>query len=179
VVIEGRVTLGDRVKIGPNNLLKDCTIGPDTEVLPNCVIEDTEIGAGCRIGPFSRLRPGARILDQAHIGNFVEIKKSTIGAGSKVNHLSYVGDTTMGSGVNIGAGTITANYDGANKHQTIIDDNASTGSNSVLVAPVKIGAGATIGAGSVISKDAPPGELTVARAKQVTVPGWKRPVKKK
>jgi bifunctional UDP-N-acetylglucosamine pyrophosphorylase/glucosamine-1-phosphate N-acetyltransferase len=179
VVIEGRVTLGDRVKIGPNNLLKDCTIGPDTEVLPNCVIEDTEIGAGCRIGPFSRLRPGARILDQAHIGNFVEIKKSTIGVGSKVNHLSYVGDTTMGSGVNIGAGTITANYDGANKHQTIIDDNASTGSNSVLVAPVKIGAGATIGAGSVISKDAPPGELTVARAKQVTVPGWKRPVKKK
>ncbi len=179
VVFEGSVKLGDRVKIGPNNVLKDCSIGADTEVLPNCVIENTEIGSGCRIGPFSRFRPEARVLDHAHIGNFVEIKKSVIGIGSKVNHLSYVGDTTMGAGVNIGAGTITANYDGANKHQTIIEDNASTGSNSVLVAPVKLGAGATIGAGSVISKDAPAGELTVARAKQTTISGWKRPVKKK
>lgn len=178
VVIEGQVTLGDRVKIGPNNILKDCTVGADAVVLANCVIEGSEIGAGARIGPFSRVRPDSRIGPDAHIGNFVEIKKSTIGTGSKVNHLSYVGDTTMGAGVNIGAGTITANYDGANKHPTVIEDNASTGSNSVLVAPVKIGAGATIGAGSVISKDAPPGELTVARAKQVTVPGWKRPVKK-
>jgi len=178
VVIEGNVTLGDRVKIGPNNVLKDCRIGADTVVLANCVIEGSELGGGCRIGPFSRIRPQSRIGAGAHIGNFVEIKKSAIGMGSKVNHLSYVGDTTMGSGVNIGAGTITANYDGASKHPTIIEDNASTGSNSVLVAPVKIGAGATIGAGSVISKDAPPGELTVARAKQVTIPGWKRPQKK-
>lgn len=178
VVIEGKVTLGDRVKIGPNNVLKDCTIGADTQILSNCVIENSEIGNGCRIGPFSRFRPEARILDQAHIGNFVEIKKSVIGKGSKVNHLSYVGDTVMGADVNIGAGTITANYDGANKHVTTIEDNASTGANSVLVAPVKVGAGATIGAGSVISKDAPAGELTVARAKQVTVSGWERPQKK-
>jgi len=177
-VFEGNVVLGDRVRIGPNNLLKDCRIGADTLVQANCVIEDCDIGTGCRIGPFARVRPESRIGAEAHIGNFVEIKKSTIGTGSKVNHLSYVGDTSMGNGVNIGAGTITANYDGANKHQTIIEDNASTGSNSVLVAPVKIGAGATIGAGSVISKDAPAGELTVARARQSTIPGWKRPQKK-
>ena len=178
VVIEGNVKLGDRVKIGPNNVLRDCTIGADTNVLPNCVIESTEIGSACRIGPFSRFRPEARVLDHAHIGNFVEIKKSVIGIGSKVNHLTYVGDSTVGKNVNIGAGTITANYDGANKHQTEIADNASIGSNVVLVAPVKIGSGATIGAGSVISKDAPTGELTLSRAKQTTVPGWKRPVKK-
>jgi len=178
VVIEGKVALGDRVKIGPNNVLKDCRIGADAVVLANCIIEGSEIGAGAHIGPFSRVRPDSRIGAEAHIGNFVEIKKSTIGTGSKVNHLSYVGDTTMGSGVNIGAGTITANYDGANKHQTVIEDNASTGSNSVLVAPVKVGAGATVGAGSVISKDAPAGELTVARARQTTISGWKRPQKK-
>jgi bifunctional UDP-N-acetylglucosamine pyrophosphorylase/glucosamine-1-phosphate N-acetyltransferase len=177
VVIEGEVTLGDRVHIGPNNVLRNCTIEADSVIHPNCVIEDAEVGANCRIGPFARLRPEAKLARDAHIGNFVEIKKSQIGAGSKVNHLSYVGDTTMGAGVNVGAGTITANYDGANKHRTVIGDNASTGSNSVLVAPVTIGAGATIGAGSVISKDAPPGELTVARARQVTVPGWKRPSK--
>ena len=177
VVIEGQVTLGDRVKIGPNNVLRDCTIGTDTIVHPNCVIENAEIGVDCRIGPFARLRPEARVLERAHIGNFVEIKKSTIGVGSKVNHLAYVGDSTVGQGVNIGAGSITANYDGANKHPTVIEDNASIGSNCVLVAPVKIGAGATIGAGSVINKDAPAGELTVARAKPVTVPGWKRPQK--
>jgi len=178
VIVEGKVTIGDRVKIGANTVLKDCTIGADTHILPNCVIENSEIGTGARIGPFSRVRPESRIGADAHIGNFVEIKKSVIGTGSKVNHLSYVGDTTMGSGVNIGAGTITANYDGANKHQTKIEDKASTGSNSVLVAPVTIGAGATIGAGSVISKDAPAGELTVARARQTTVAGWKRPTKK-
>jgi bifunctional UDP-N-acetylglucosamine pyrophosphorylase/glucosamine-1-phosphate N-acetyltransferase len=179
VVIEGDVVLGDRVRIGPNNVIRNCRIGDDVVIQANCVMEDGDIGAGSRIGPFARIRPGSVLAKDAHIGNFVEIKNSTIGAGSKVNHLSYVGDTTMGSGVNIGAGTITANYDGANKHKTVIEDNASTGSNSVLVAPVKIGAGATIGAGSVINRDAPPGELTVARAKQVTIPGWKRPVKKK
>jgi len=178
VVIEGDVTLGDRVQIGPNNVLRHCQIGADTQVQPNCVIENAEIGVDCRIGPFARIRPDTRIAERAHIGNFVEIKKSVIGVGSKVNHLTYVGDSTVGKDVNIGAGTITANYDGANKHQTVIGDNASIGSNVVLVAPVIIGAGATIGAGSVISKDAPAGELTVARAKATTIAGWKRPVKK-
>ena len=178
VLIEGDVTLGDRVQIGPNNVLRHCTIGADTLVQPNCVIEHAEIGADCRIGPFARIRPETRIAERAHIGNFVEIKKSFIGIGSKVNHLTYVGDSTVGKDVNIGAGTITANYDGANKHHTQINDNASIGSNCVLVAPVKIGAGATIGAGSVISRDAPAGELTLGRAKQTTVPGWKRPEKK-
>jgi bifunctional UDP-N-acetylglucosamine pyrophosphorylase/glucosamine-1-phosphate N-acetyltransferase len=179
VVVEGDVTLGDRVQIGPNNVLRRCRIGADTLVQPNCVIEDAEIGTDCRIGPFARIRPETRIAARAHIGNFVEIKKSVIGLGSKVNHLTYVGDSTVGQDVNVGAGSITANYDGANKHQTIIEDNASIGSNSVLVAPVTIGAGATIGAGSVISKDAPAGELTLTRAKQATIPGWKRPIKKK
>jgi bifunctional UDP-N-acetylglucosamine pyrophosphorylase/glucosamine-1-phosphate N-acetyltransferase len=179
VVIEGDVVLGDRVRIGPNNVIRNSRIAADVVIQPNCVVEDAEIGAGSRIGPFARIRPGTVLAQDAHIGNFVEIKNSMIGTGSKVNHLSYVGDTTMGTGVNIGAGTITANYDGANKHKTVIEDKASTGSNSVLVAPVKIGTGATIGAGSVINKDAPAGELTVARAKQVTIPGWKRPVKKK
>lgn len=179
VVIEGSVTLGDGVVIGPNNVLKNCRIGAGTMVLANCVLEDCNIGCGCRIGPFARLRPEADIADGAHIGNFVEIKKSRIGAGSKVNHLAYVGDSVVGRDVNIGAGTITANYDGANKWPTVIGDNASIGSNCVLVAPVTIGAGATVGAGSVVGKDAPAGELTVARAKQVTIPGWKRPTKKK
>jgi len=179
VVIEGEVTLGDRVQIGPNNVLRDCRIEADTLVHPNCVIENAEIGAHCCIGPFARIRPDTHIADRAHIGNFVEIKKSVIGVGSKVNHLTYVGDSTVGKDVNIGAGTITANYDGVNKHQTRIDDNASIGSNVVLVAPVIIGAGATIGAGSVIAKDAPAGELTLSRVKQVTVAGWRRPMKKK
>jgi bifunctional UDP-N-acetylglucosamine pyrophosphorylase/glucosamine-1-phosphate N-acetyltransferase len=178
VVIEGEVTIGDRVQIGPNNVLRHCKIGADTVVQPNCVIENAEIGADCRIGPFARIRPETRIADRAHIGNFVEIKKSSIGLGSKVNHLTYVGDSTVGKDVNIGAGTITANYDGANKHHTRIEDNASIGSNCVLVAPVTIGAGATIGAGSVISRDAPVGELTLTRPKQTTIPGWKRPTKK-
>ena len=178
VVIEGDVKLGDRVQIGPNNVLRHCKIDTDTLVQPNCVIENAEIGADCRIGPFARIRPETRIAERAHIGNFVEIKKSVIGTGSKVNHLTYVGDSTVGQDVNIGAGTITANYDGANKHHTRIDDNASIGSNVVLIAPVKIGAGATIGAGSVITKDAPADELTLCRAKQTTVQGWKRPTKK-
>ncbi|OGI43704.1 MAG: UDP-N-acetylglucosamine diphosphorylase/glucosamine-1-phosphate N-acetyltransferase [Candidatus Muproteobacteria bacterium RBG_16_64_11] len=178
VVIEGKVTLGDGVVIGPNNVLRDCEVGAGTQVQPNCVIEQAVIGRDCRIGPFARIRPEADIADGAHIGNFVEIKKSRIGAGSKVNHLAYVGDSVVGRDVNIGAGAITANYDGADKHRTQIEDNASIGSNCVLVAPVTIGAGATIGAGSVVSKDAPAGELTVARARPVTVKGWKRPAKK-
>jgi bifunctional UDP-N-acetylglucosamine pyrophosphorylase/glucosamine-1-phosphate N-acetyltransferase len=178
VVIEGNVTLGHRVKIGPNNVLRNCSIGDDTEIHPNCVIEDSVIGNQCRVGPFARMRPTNRIADHVHIGNFVEVKNSEIHDGSKMNHLSYIGDTTVGRKVNIGAGTIVCNYDGANKHHTNIGDNAFIGSNSALVAPITIGDGATIGAGSVISKDAPPGELTVARTKQVTISGWTRPQKK-
>jgi bifunctional UDP-N-acetylglucosamine pyrophosphorylase/glucosamine-1-phosphate N-acetyltransferase len=178
VVIEGTVELGDHVAIGPNNVLRDARIGAGTVIQPNCVIEEATIGRDCRIGPFARLRPGAEIGDGAHIGNFVEIKKSVVGPGSKVNHLAYVGDTTLGKDVNVGAGTITCNYDGADKHRTVIGDHAFIGSNTALVAPVTVGAGATIGAGSVIAKDAPAGELTLTRAEQKTVKGWKRPVKK-
>jgi bifunctional UDP-N-acetylglucosamine pyrophosphorylase / glucosamine-1-phosphate N-acetyltransferase len=179
VVFEGNVKLGDGVTVGPNNLIRDSEIGAGTQVLSNCVIEGARIGAGARIGPFARLRPGNHIADHVHVGNFVEIKNSQIGEASKANHLSYIGDSRVGRDVNVGAGTITANYDGANKHQTNIEDSASIGSNVVLRAPVTVGAGATIGAGSVITKDAPPGELTLARAEQKTVKGWKRPVKKK
>jgi bifunctional UDP-N-acetylglucosamine pyrophosphorylase / glucosamine-1-phosphate N-acetyltransferase len=178
-VFEGKVVLGDGVSIGPNNVIRDTEIGAGTQVLPNCVIEEAAIGASCRIGPFARLRPGNRLADHVHVGNFVELKKSEVGAGSKVNHLSYIGDTVVGAKVNIGAGTITCNYDGANKHQTIIGDQAFIGSNTALVAPVTVGAGASIGAGSVISKDAPAGELTLTRSEQKTVKGWKRPVKNK
>lgn len=178
VVFEGKVTLAEGVKIGPNNLIRDTRIGAGTDVQPNCVIEQAEIGRDCRIGPFARIRPGTRLADGAHIGNFVEVKNSQIGEGSKANHLAYVGDSTVGKNVNIGAGTITANYDGASKHRTIIGDNASIGSNTVLRAPVSVGAGATIGAGSVITKDAPSGELTLTRAEQKTIKGWKRPTKK-
>ena len=178
VIFEGKVVLGDRVQIGPNNVIRDCTIGADTQILPNCVIEEAEIGNRCRIGPFSRLRPGNHIAEAVHIGNFVEVKKSEVAEGSKMNHLSYIGDTTVGSRVNIGAGTITCNYDGANKHRTLIGDNVFIGSNTALVAPVTVGPGATIGAGSVITKQAPAGELTLTRIAQVTRPGWKRPQKK-
>ncbi|MHB8535617.1 MAG: bifunctional UDP-N-acetylglucosamine diphosphorylase/glucosamine-1-phosphate N-acetyltransferase GlmU [Sulfuricaulis sp.] len=178
VIFEGKVVLGDRVQVGPNNVIRDCTIGADTQILPNCVLEEATIGHRCRIGPFSRLRPGNLIAEGVHIGNFVEVKKSDVGAGSKMNHLSYIGDTTVGGGVNIGAGTITCNYDGANKYRTVIGDNVFIGSNTSLVAPVTLGAGATIGAGSVITKEAPAGELTLARPAQVTKPGWKRPIKK-
>jgi bifunctional UDP-N-acetylglucosamine pyrophosphorylase/glucosamine-1-phosphate N-acetyltransferase len=177
-VFEGSVTLGDGVSVGPNNLIRDTAIGANTEILANCVIEEAVIGAGARIGPFARLRPGNRLADRVHVGNFVEIKKSEIGEGSKANHLTYIGDSRVGRDVNVGAGTITANYDGANKHQTVIEDNVAIGSNVVLRAPVTVGDGATIGAGSVITKDAPAGELTLTRAEQKTVKGWKRPTKK-
>jgi bifunctional UDP-N-acetylglucosamine pyrophosphorylase/glucosamine-1-phosphate N-acetyltransferase len=178
VVFEGKVVLGDGVHIGPNNLIRDAVVGNNTAILANCVIEEATIGRDCRIGPFARLRPGTAIANAAHIGNFVEVKKSDIGEGAKVNHLSYVGDATVGKHVNIGAGTITCNYDGAHKHRTVIGEDAFIGSNTALVAPVTIGAGATIGAGSVITKDAPGGELTLARPEQVTRRGWKRPKKK-
>ncbi len=178
VIFEGKVTLGDRVQVGPNNVLRDCTVGSDSIIHPNCVIEQADIGADCRIGPFARIRPETQLAAHVHVGNFVEVKKSEVGEGSKMNHLSYVGDTRIGRGVNIGAGTITCNYDGANKHRTVIGDNVFVGSNTALVAPVTVGAGATIGAGSVITKDAPEGELTFSRPPQVTKPGWKRPQKK-
>ncbi len=179
VVFEGAVSLGDNVSIGANCVIKNSAIESDVEILPMCHIEDSKVGASCRIGPYSRLRPGSALKGNNNIGNFVEIKNSIIESGSKVNHLTYIGDTDMGSGVNIGAGTITANYDGANKHRTKIGDGASTGSNSVLVAPIEVGAGATIGAGTVLTKNAPEGELTLARSVQKSVSGWTRPIKKK
>ncbi len=177
VLIEGRVVLGDRVRIGANCVLRNMQIADDVEILENCVLEDAMVGPGSKVGPYARLRPGAQLVGAAHIGNFVEIKKSVIGKGSKVNHLSYIGDTEIGEGVNIGAGTITCNYDGANKHRTLIGDRAFIGSNTALVAPVKVGADATIGAGSVIGKDAPVDKLTLTRAKQVSM-NWRRPSKK-
>ena len=178
VVMEGRVVLGDRVRIGPNNVLRDCSVDADTIIHPNCVIEQCVIGADCRIGPFARIRPDSELGDRAHIGNFVEIKKSQVGEGSKVNHLSYIGDSSVGRHVNIGAGTITANYDGANKHRTVIGDDASIGSDCTLVAPVTVGAGATVGANTTITQDVPPGMLAVGRVKQKIIEGWKRPQKK-
>lgn len=179
VIIEGKVRLGDGVQVGPNVLLKNVSLGAGTTIMANSVLEDAELGQGCRVGPFARVRPETRVADHCHIGNFVEIKKSMIREGSKINHLSYVGDSEVGSGVNIGAGSITCNYDGANKHKTIIGDNVFVGSDTKLVAPVTVGDGATIGAGSTITKDAPAGELTLARAPQKTIKGWQRPVKKK
>ncbi|HVP08891.1 MAG TPA: bifunctional UDP-N-acetylglucosamine diphosphorylase/glucosamine-1-phosphate N-acetyltransferase GlmU [Burkholderiales bacterium] len=171
-VFEGRVRLGDRVKIGPNCVLRDVTIAADTEVLAFSLLQDATVGAGCRIGPYARLRPGAKLDDEVHIGNFVEVKASRVGKGSKANHLAYLGDAEVGSGVNIGAGTITCNYDGTAKHRTIIEDGCFIGSDATLVAPVRIARGSYIGAGSTISKDTPPGQLTVARAKQVSIPRW-------
>jgi bifunctional UDP-N-acetylglucosamine pyrophosphorylase/glucosamine-1-phosphate N-acetyltransferase len=179
VVVEGKVALADGVHIGPNNVIRSSSIGGGTEILSNCVIEESIVGRNCRIGPFARLRPGPRIADQVRVGNFVEVKQSDVGEGSKINHLSYVGDTTVGKNVNIGAGTIVCNYDGASKHRTIIGDNAFIGSDTQLVAPVTVGEGATIGAGSTITKDVPAGELTLSRAKEKTVVGWKRPTKNK
>ena len=178
VVLEGKVVLGDRVRIGANCVIGNSTIAADTVLLPNCVLDRAEVGSGCTIGPFSRLRPDAKLQRDVHIGNFVEIKKSDIGAGSKANHLTYLGDAKVGAGVNVGAGTITCNYDGANKWVTTIDDGAFIGSGTMLVAPLRIGKNATTGAGSTINKDAPDGQLTVARAKQLSIQGWKRPQKK-
>lgn len=179
VVFEGTVVLGDNVIIKMNNLVRDSQIGNGTTIRANCHLEGAATGNDCVIGPYARLRPGADLSSDVKIGNFVEVKKSTIADGSKVNHLSYIGDSMVGSGVNIGAGTITCNYDGANKHQTIIGDNAFIGSGVELIAPVEVGKGATIGAGSTISKPAPAGELTLERAKQTTIRAWKPPTKKK
>jgi len=177
-VFEGTVKLEHGASIGAHCVLKDAHIEADAQVLPFCHIDGARVGAHARVGPYARLRPGTVLGAHAHVGNFVETKNATLAEGSKANHLSYLGDAIIGRDVNIGAGTITCNYDGANKYQTIIGDGAFIGSDSQLVAPVTVGAGATIGAGSTVTRDAPPGELTISRAKQVTVAGWKRPVKK-
>lgn len=177
VIVEGRVVLGDNVRVGAGCILKDCEIGAGTEIKPYSLIDSAVVGANAQIGPFARLRPGSKLADDVHIGNFVETKATHMGRGSKANHLAYLGDSDIGAGVNIGAGTITCNYDGANKHKTTIGDDAFIGTNNSLVAPVTIGAGATTGAGSTISKDVPAGQLAVARSVQKTIEGWQRPRK--
>lgn len=179
VILEGHVRLGDGVHVGPFTRLKDVDLAAGTVVHAHCDLEGVVTRGPCLIGPFARLRPGTELDAGVHVGNFVETKKTRIGEGSKANHLSYLGDTTIGRGVNVGAGTITCNYDGINKFATHIEDGAFIGSNSSLVAPVTVGVNATVGAGSVLTRDAPAGELTVARGRQVVVPGWERPVKAK
>jgi bifunctional UDP-N-acetylglucosamine pyrophosphorylase/glucosamine-1-phosphate N-acetyltransferase len=176
-VFEGRVTLGDGVKIGPNNYVRDSYIARDVEILPNCVIEDSKIGTGSTIGPFSRLRPQTTTSEMVRIGNFVEIKNSTLGEASKVNHLAYIGDSELGDRVNIGAGTITCNYDGASKHKTVIEDDVFIGSNTELVAPLILGQGATVGAGTTVTEDVRPGRLVLSRVRQKAISGYKRPEK--
>jgi bifunctional UDP-N-acetylglucosamine pyrophosphorylase/glucosamine-1-phosphate N-acetyltransferase len=178
-VFEGRVTLGDGVRIGPNCVLRNVSIAAGTEVRAFSHLDEAEVGARCVLGPYARLRPGSSLADEVHIGNFVEIKASRIGKGSKANHLTYIGDSEVGANVNVGAGTITCNYDGANKNRTVIEDDCFIGSDATLVAPVRIAKGSYIGAGSTISKNTPAGQLTVARAKQVSIPAWKPPKKKK
>ncbi len=177
VVLEGHVTLGDGVRVGPGCVIRDSELGAGTQVFAYCVMDRTVTGANCNIGPFARFRPRSSLAAGVHIGNFVEVKNAELGPDSKANHLAYVGDARLGARVNIGAGTIIANYDGANKHRTVIEDDAHTGSNSVLVAPITVGAGATIGAGSTVTQTVPAGKLTLARARQATIEGWRRPVK--
>jgi len=176
-VFEGGVRLGDGATVGANCVLRDCVVGAGTEIKPFTHIDGATIGASARIGPYARLRPGTELADQTHVGNFVEMKKTRMGAGSKANHLAYVGDAVIGERVNIGAGTITCNYDGVNKYQTVIEDDAFIGSDSQLVAPVRVGKGATLGAGTTLTSDAPADKLTLSRAPQVTVERWKRPQK--
>ena len=177
-IFEGKVHLGNHVKIAAYSHIKDSTIGDHTSIEPYSHIVESTVGTHCRIGPFARLRPGTKLQNQVHIGNFVEIKNSEVNNETNINHLSYVGDSLIGKSVNIGAGTITCNYDGANKHPTTIEDDVFIGSNTALVAPIKIGKGATIAAGSTITKDAPPGDLTVSRSKQTSISGWTKPTKK-
>jgi len=177
-VFEGEVTLGNGVRIEANNVIRDSTLGDAVVVHPNCHIEGAIAGNDCEIGPFARLRPGAELAEKVKVGNFVEIKKSTVAVGSKINHLTYIGDCEIGVNVNVGAGTITCNYDGANKHRTRIGDGVFIGSGVNLVAPIEVGSGATVGAGSTLTKSVPPDQLTLERSKQVTVKGWKRPTKK-
>jgi bifunctional UDP-N-acetylglucosamine pyrophosphorylase/glucosamine-1-phosphate N-acetyltransferase len=177
-VFEGRVVLADGVRIGAHCVLRNVTLGRATQVEPFSHLDQAQVGAEAHIGPYARLRPGAKLADATHVGNFVEIKNTSLGKGSKANHLAYVGDADVGERVNIGAGTITCNYDGVNKHRTIIEDDAFIGSDTQLVAPVRVGKGATLGAGTTLTRDAPAGQLTVSRPKQTTIEGWKRPVKK-
>ncbi|MBR9856899.1 MAG: bifunctional UDP-N-acetylglucosamine diphosphorylase/glucosamine-1-phosphate N-acetyltransferase GlmU [Gammaproteobacteria bacterium] len=179
VIIEGKVTLGNRVTIGAGVVLKDCVIGDDAVIKPYSIIEQAELGTASSAGPFARLRPGAVLAEDAHVGNFVEMKKARLGKGSKAGHLSYLGDAQIGEGVNIGAGTITCNYDGVNKFQTVIEDGVFVGSDTQLVAPVRIGKNATIGAGSTITKDVSEAELVITRVRQRHIKDWPRPVKKK
>jgi len=176
-VFEGTVTLADNVKVGANCVIRGASVGAGAVIHPFTHIDGAQVGPGALVGPFARLRPGAVLGEEVHIGNFVEVKNSTLAKGAKANHLAYLGDATVGERVNFGAGSITANYDGANKHRTVIGNDVHVGSNCVLVAPITLGDGATIGGGSTLSKDAPAGQLTVARAKQVNLPGWTRPRK--
>jgi bifunctional UDP-N-acetylglucosamine pyrophosphorylase/glucosamine-1-phosphate N-acetyltransferase len=178
VIIEGTVELGSGVTIGANCVLRNARVGDGASIQPNSVVEDADVGPRCSVGPFARLRPGTRMAEGAKIGNFVETKKARIGAHSKISHLSYVGDAVLGEDVNVGAGTITCNYDGVNKFQTTIGDGAFIGSNTALVAPVEVGRNATVGAGSVVTAPVPDGALAVARGKQRNIEGWKRPQKK-
>jgi bifunctional UDP-N-acetylglucosamine pyrophosphorylase/glucosamine-1-phosphate N-acetyltransferase len=177
-VFEGRVSLGDGVRVAANCVLRDVSVGPGTEIKHFSLLEETQIGANARIGPYARTRPGTQLDDEVHVGNFVEVKASTMGRGSKANHLAYVGDSTVGRDVNIGAGTITCNYDGAYKHRTVIEDDVHIGSDVQLIAPVTVGRGATIAAGATITADVPPGGLTLTQKKQISKPDWKRPRKK-
>ncbi|MEO7402324.1 MAG: bifunctional UDP-N-acetylglucosamine diphosphorylase/glucosamine-1-phosphate N-acetyltransferase GlmU [Burkholderiales bacterium] len=177
-VFEGNVALADRVSVGPYCVLRNVTIGAGSRIEAFSHLDEATVGKNARIGPYARLRPLAELANDVHIGNFVEVKASQIGDGSKANHLAYIGDATIGKNVNVGAGTITCNYDGVNKHRTVIEDDAFIGSDTQLVAPVKVGRGATLSAGTTLTKDAPAGKLTISRAKQTTIEGWQRPAKK-
>ncbi|SUC45125.1 Bifunctional protein GlmU [Providencia stuartii] len=179
VIIEGNVTLGNNVHIQSGCILKNCVIGDNSVISPYSVIENSELSAECTVGPFARLRPGAKLAAKAHVGNFVEMKNASLGVGSKAGHLTYLGDAQIGENVNIGAGTITCNYDGANKYKTIIGDDVFVGSDTQLIAPVSVANGATIGAGTTVTRDVNEGELVVSRVKQVHIKNWQRPVKKK
>ena len=179
VVIEGEVSIGNQVSIGPNCVIRDTRIGDGANILANCVIDNADIGTRNRIGPFARIRPGSSLDEDVHIGNFVEIKQSEIGKGSKASHLSYIGDSEVGERVNVGAGTITCNYDGVDKHRTIIGDDVFIGSNTELIAPLKINDGATIAAGATISKDVEAGSLAMSKREAKVVKDWKRGLKKK
>ena len=177
VIFEGRVQIGEQVRIGPHCVVRDCVLEDGCQIHAHCVLESAHVGRGCQVGPFARLRPGAELAATARVGNFVEIKNSRLGEGAKANHLSYIGDAEVGRDANVGAGTITCNYDGANKHRTRIGERAFIGSNTALVAPVEVGAGATIGAGSTISRDVPADTLAVERGRLRTIEGWSRPRK--
>jgi bifunctional UDP-N-acetylglucosamine pyrophosphorylase/glucosamine-1-phosphate N-acetyltransferase len=178
VILEGNVVIAEGVTIGPNCVIKNAEIGRESEIHANTVIEQATVGAGCRIGPYARLRPGTALAEDVHIGNFVEVKNTRVGRRSKANHLTYLGDSRVGQDVNVGAGTITCNYDGAEKHTTVIEDGVFVGSGVELVAPITVHAGATIGAGATVTKDVASGVLSVNRGRQTTIENWTRPTKK-